>query len=843
MSAYETRYEDLKRCEDLAYTKQFFAISSIGHASPAAEFSTPAMVWEVSFWPRRLKDPHEFSMRDDSSPSGLKSDRKIRDEHGKLVRDITDGLNDLLRRLQLRGCVTGSDPTLSFCVEQPRDCVPGPAAGIAAAEPGAGGDDKCFDGFTTGACGFTLWWPDAPRGEINLLGDSQKRRPLPADLRVRVHTETSEDFSSVTFFLDTGKPWDQDPADCAETAGKRGLLGLRRGEIFHHIENIRTICENRLKPHDMKAREAVHAGGADAAAAPLVDLPPLPERICGVPPEAPPEIADRSEGDCATELQRELLKRWKAEKKAWIDREEAAAADLKAAAEYLYGTVWDEFCKDFGFNLCDIAGRAGEVFANFRGLVMSTNGIADPESSAGARPLPRLDGGHDGRNTAVPVAPRAIVEAFQPFMRRFHPDAEWRDWIACGIFDRRAIYISPLDSRSEYRAWDEGDLETAIPAGHLAERPTRNGIDPASLAVCAEFIREPDSSASWAPEMRRDDRPAPFRYLVLTGPTPNRRQIGSMIERINMTGVHRLCALRNWTALQQASTWVRIYGQQLDEAYLQWTIKTKAVRDAYQEHCDNRWNDDIARIAGSLTNPKSGSEAKAAVALRDAVTHERAVAVLLKLCDKYSSGRSIARWLFLRRARDGKAWEDIRAILDDLRQRKEDRDIRLAAHHQAAGQALVRITAALDRLGQAAVGGLSYRINRSRDFADLYRRQAAALDDSSIDAWWSFSQFATRSMEPALRFIESIGERHSALHERLQSVKRDILQGLISNQTESARDDTHRLERIQAAVSRAATGAERSTQQLRQLKYLCCLLLLAIAAGFAFRAIGFFSPP
>jgi hypothetical protein len=850
MTANRMRYEDLVRCEDLAYTRQFFAITRIGHSSPAAEFSTPAMVWEVSCWPRRHKDPHEFNMRDDSAPSGLKSDRKIRDEHGKLVRDMTDGLNDLLRRLQLRGCVTGSDPAPAFSVEQPPDWEPGPPGGPPSMDPDSdavAGDDRCFDGFTTGACGFTLWWPDAPRGEINLLGDSLTRRPLPTDLRVRVQAETSEDFSSITFFLDAGKPWDQDPADCTETARERGLAGRRRGDIFRHVENIRTICENRLRPQGTRQQDATHAQ-SDATPA-LVELPPLPERICAVPPAPPPDIAGKREEECATEAQRELLKRWKAEEKAWLEREEAAAAELKAAADYLYKTVWDEFCKDFGFNLCDIASRTSEVFANFRGLVMSTSGIADPDKkpatgagAAATRLLPRFNAGHDGDN-ADPVEPKAIVKAFQPFMRRFRPDADWRDWIACGIFDRRAIYISPLGSHSAYRPWDEGDFDRAIPAGHLPDRLTRNGVAPEALAACAEFIRDPAGHLRSAPETHRDDRPEPLRYLVLTRHAPNRRQIGRMIERINMTGVRRLYALKNWTVLQQTSTWVRIYGQQLDEAYLQWVIKTNAARDAYRNHCNSRWNDDIARLVGTLTNPKACDEAGKALGLRDAFNQERAIAALLKLYDKYSKERSIARRLLFCRPRDWKQWEEIQGLLDELRQRKEDRDIKLTEHNQTAEQALIRIATALDRLGQAAVGGLSYRINRSRDFAERYRRQAAALNDSSIETWWSYSQFATRGMEPTLRFIESIGERHLQLHERLQGVKRDILQSSIDNQTASARDNTYRLERIEAAVGRGAAATERSAGQLCQANYLNYLLLLFLiaAAGFLLRATVFFN--
>jgi hypothetical protein len=63
-------------------------------------------------------------------------------------------------------------------------------------------------------------------------------------------------------------------------------------------------------------------------------------------------------------------------------------------------------------------------------------------------------------------------------------------------------------------------------------------------------------------------------------------------------------------------------------------------------------------------------------------------------------------------------------------------------------------------------------------------------------------------MEPALRFIENIGVRLEKLRERLQSVKQDMLQSSISNQTEATRDNTHKLERIQATLKKIQVSTE-----------------------------------
>jgi hypothetical protein len=205
------------------------------------------MVWQVSFWPRRHTDPHEFNMRDDNAPSGLKlmSDDAVRAEHGKRLRAIMDGLNRLLLGLQLRGSVTGSDPGEPFPVDAPLDWDPRQSGGA----NGADSDSlEPFDGLTAGSCCFTLWWPDAPRGKLSLLGDGDDRRPHPTDLRVRVQADAGEHFSTVMFIIDTRKPWDGEPIDRIENARVRGILGERRGKILDHVENIRTICEHRLGP-------------------------------------------------------------------------------------------------------------------------------------------------------------------------------------------------------------------------------------------------------------------------------------------------------------------------------------------------------------------------------------------------------------------------------------------------------------------------------------------------------------------------------------------------------------------------------------------------------------------
>lgn len=798
-------------CEDFAYTKQLFSLIRNGHAHPTATFGAPAMVWHVSFWPRRHMDPHEFEMRVRSSRSGLelKSADQIRDEHSKRFSDITVEFSNFLLHLQQRGCVHGADRERPFDLEVPLDWE-------APAQQDPAWVGNPFTVFTSEACGFTLWWPDSPRHQI--VGAT----PSPTDLRVRVQAEVTEDFSSITFYIDAGKPWDREPIDAEKAAA--GAVGERRGKIFEHIKNVRSVCENRLAPR------------GDA----LVDKAALPERIVAAPPPQPEAIIGKTEEEInRDENLRGLRDNWSADTTAWLESEEKAAKDLIAAANYLYQEVWEQFCQDFEFNLCDIAGRAGEVFANFRGLVMPTSGMADTKSErtieaatsgmadtksehaveaaaadCGTRPFPRFQAAGEGTGYNSMVAePNAVVKAFMPFMRRFRSDADWRDWVACGIFDWRAIYITPLGSQSEFRQDDEGKQSTAIPASHTRDRLIRKGMKavPNLSPVCADYIKDkgggPDRSA---PTTHQNDRPGPFRYLLLTKHAPHHAQIGRMIERINTTGVRRLYALKNWTVLQQAGTRIRVYGQRLDEAYLQWIAKTDKTRDKYKRECKDLWFQ-IESAIGKLSGEDSSIEANEAIRRRAGGSEERAIAMLTSTyVNVYAKDIS---------APDRENWQQIDKCLQNIRSAKEERDVNLALHNVAAESALINITSELDSLGKAAIGGLSYRVSRSRYYANLYRDSAASLKTGNIETWWSYDQFAKRGMEPALRFIENTGDRLDKLRERLQNVKQDILQSSISNQTEATRDNTHKLERIQAELTKLTKVTEGYTIAIQQSEF------------------------
>lgn len=732
--------------EDQGYSRQIFTISRLGHTSATAEFGSPTLVWHVAFWPKGETDPFSIRMTTTSkanpgtasggaeapadqvasggagtsgeagpsSETKIKADKEIIREYGEARGRIVKDFNSFLAQLQERGRHPDAPRKQeSFHLKKPGDWE-------AESEP--------FKVFESEATCFTLWWPDKPadpgpasppRNVMSDLSDERPAaRPIRTDLRVRVLAEARIDYSMITFFIDAGKPWNEEPIYLSGEIPAD--IGERRRKIFQHVRNIKTVCEVRLDASDHEGKR-------------LIDLDLLPE---------PNPVTT---GKLNLEL-------------GLTDSAEA----LKAAADYLYEDIWQHFCETFGFDTRRIAGETDVIFANFRGLVMSTSGTEETDSHKtvkapepadlkdlaetshpGSIKFPRFSGGGEGY-ASDDVEPNAVVKAYMPFMRRFRSDADWRDWIACGIFDWRAIYITAVGAKSEFAAFDEHDydpvtkLPSAIPAGHIPQR----GV----------------------PTTDMNDRPAPFRFLLLTKFEPNRKQIGRMVERVNTLGTRRLFALKDWSVIQNASVWVNHYGRKLDAIFAKWMRETGKLR-----------SDTSEKIA---TIRKQRDEAEEAWKI---------------------SGRHDASSL----AKINQAAEEACRTIDG------ERDTRLAEINRAAEEALIDITLGLDELGAPAVGGLPYRIARSRYYAETFRAAQEYLRVGNIETWWSYQQFAQRGIEPVLKFIESVGERLDKLRTRLQTTKQDILQRSIALQTEATRDNTYKLEQIWREIERMTKATEK----------------------------------
>jgi len=277
------------------------------------------------------------------------------------------------------------------------------------------------------------------------------------------------------------------------------------------------------------------------------------------------------------------------------------------ASRYLYSTVWDEFCSAFGIGdfaeilerdgddvrqtsagfrdlwlqFCTALGfagtakdtdGAGRVFANFRGLVISTHGLNGRNvpfpGSSGIEAFERFrgNGGLDektGASTSDANESNAVVKAFWPFVRRITPFADLREFIACGVMNWRALYVTALGSPRSFNWSEEAQgSETYIPAKHLPEE-----------------LRDPSGRYD---ALSGSDGQNPLRYLLLTKGEPHRQQLGRIVDRINIMGTMRLIALRDWTIIRDASTQIQLRGLELDTIMKKWSVGSRKIRRRHQ---------------------------------------------------------------------------------------------------------------------------------------------------------------------------------------------------------------------------------------------------------------------
>jgi hypothetical protein len=343
---------------------------------------------------------------------------------------------------------------------------------------------------------FTLWWSDA--------NTSPSPEPGPDALRVKVLVGVHRDYITLSFYLDAAKPWDQPP----QIAGGE-IAGLRRERILSEADRVRSICEARMV--------------ADANGNRPIDREVLPEHgVSG-----------------------------------------ADAATLLSASRYLYAQLWEEFCPAMGLDKL-AGGATARIFASFRGLILSTDGLPEASQprkfprSSGADTFPRFKGNggidHTGtRSSDQPNEANAVVKAFWPFVRRVTPDADQKEFVACGVMSWRALYITALNCPPSHEPEEEArSIETDIPAGELPRGQKRPGA--------AE----------------------PIRYLLLSKGEPHRRQIGRIADRINSMGTMRLIALRDYNIIRETSTHIQLRGQELDTMMRKWSTGRAKIRKEFE---------------------------------------------------------------------------------------------------------------------------------------------------------------------------------------------------------------------------------------------------------------------
>jgi hypothetical protein len=348
---------------------------------------------------------------------------------------------------------------------------------------------------TPGSIRFTLWWADD--------GTIHYHQPSPAALRLQVHSSAHRDYVTLSFYLDASLP-----------AGE-AFEGDRRRRIHGEVDRVRSICEARMIPNENANR--------------LIDREIVPEH--GV--------------------------------------SNTQAAELMAASRYLYGDLWEDLCRDLRVDRGTTRANS-RVFANFRGLVLPTSGLPETAEerrfpgASGAEAFPRFKG-NGGMGNAMPKSSdepneaNAVVKAFWPFIRRVTPDMDRKEFVACGVMNWRALYVTSLN---------------CPPAREPAQQ----------LPHAANYVAVGPHGEE------------PVHYLIITKGAPHPRQVGRIVDRINSMGTMRLIALRDYGIIRDASTQIQLRGLELDTMMRKWSIgraKIRAKFDAIKKHASR---DDLSGI-------------------------------------------------------------------------------------------------------------------------------------------------------------------------------------------------------------------------------------------------------
>lgn len=381
-----------------------------------------------------------------------------------------------------------------------------------------------FPIFAPQSASFTLWWRDSAKNGVANTPIHDKEWDVDQALRVFVQFQNFQDHITLTFYIDGAKLFTGRQILRREEVDS-SRLGERRTCLLNHLDTIRSVSYDRV------------VSGA-------VDLP----------------SSDRP-----------------------VDPE--VAAILKAAADYVFDDIWDEFQSAFGFRTRkqDESDRDdgtpfldhGLIFVNQRGLMMSVRGVKtahdeerlklindlkarndikiEDEQALPDKPWRQL--GRSASGTLGPVdifdakcgEPETVLKSLWPFLCQMTEHAARKDWIGCGILDWRALFMSTLGSR--------------------AQPPV------------------PDAAGN-IPMYRRTL--APERFFIVTKGEPHRRQIGRMVERLLSLETMRVIAFKNLGAIQNASLHLRTLTMALDDILEQWAADRKDIQKPWDEERKKR---------------------------------------------------------------------------------------------------------------------------------------------------------------------------------------------------------------------------------------------------------------
>jgi hypothetical protein len=700
------------------YSDQYETIIAQGHERPTPSFGAPALIWHVAIWPRRRTDAGEDCDPNDTAGAADSGAAKRTFQTRRQV--WIDGINQFLEALQKKSAPRPNQPQAA--TKRFRPILPHEFLARAGQDRGFVTPFKVLERETLS---FTLWWPDT--------GDAD---PMRSAMRVRVHAELNADYACFSFYMDIGQPWNE-----AHSASR--MLGARRSRLLAAAHEVCGICEQQFAPS---------AAGRPAP----VDLPAVPEVLLS------------AEGRTTDELD----------------------GALRGARNLLYVDAWEDFCAEFGCGLNAIAGANGEVFANFRGVVLATAGMPTggpihvPQSEEmawlGSVPFPHFSA--SDRFSADGAEANAVVKAFWPLVRRITPRADYREFIACGVLDWRAIYITALGSSSQYVKGEErvasdiGTGEALIRvAPALLPQEERSQAAPADGGLFDSLVHCRHSE--------RGGNNHPVRYLLLTKHAPHPRQIGRIAERINTMGTMRLFALKDWAAVRNADPYIRILGQDLDQITETWSSDKNLINKLTTPADIRSARADIEKRRQRSTRGLSGGWTVPELRRLEQILPRYIPASPVNLA--YKAVQWLRFHLTFRR----------RDYVGFVRQLDEDLvgDVRHSALYHISNNVetrLLQISSRLDELGKLTVGGLHFRLNRSAYYVREFEILLQTLQVRNIPTWVSYEQFVRRGLAPAFDYMSSVGQRLRAVRERLVAVTEMIETSALVGQSAATRHNT-----------------------------------------------------
>jgi hypothetical protein len=101
-----------------------------------------------------------------------------------------------------------------------------------------------------------------------------------------------------------------------------------------------------------------------------------------------------------------------------------------------------------------------------------------------------------------------------------------------------------------------------------------------------------------------------------------------------------------------------------------------------------------------------------------------------------------------------------------------------------------RLNRQLTRIGHGCVGGLNYRVTRSRYYAQIYRERMQDLRIVRIEGWQAYDVFVRRNIFEDFDYVSRIGDRNDTLRERIE-----VLLG--TGQTSQMREHVQELRDLQ----------------------------------------------